>query len=155
MDTDWGASATTAGLIRDIIERAPEFPVPIKDWAKAELKVDQFIKPAQSVLQNARAWWELNQAALLANQFDQVRVPTAALAVVPAKEPTPKPITPVADIVTPPEPFAPPSAPPAVVASAPIAPPPSKSTNPLWWIVSAIAALVAVVLIVRRKKPNA
>jgi hypothetical protein len=148
---DYGESVQAAEIIGQLIIKAPEFPPEAKAWAKAHLSA-----PSHTIIQDARAWWELNRAALLANQFEQVRVPTATPAVIPAEEPPPKPAAPPASIKPPPEPA------PAVVSMAvptpppaPVAPPLAKSSNPLWWIVGTVAALAAVVFVARRKKPKA
>lgn len=69
---DFGESAQAAEIIGQLIIRAPEFSPEVKEWAKMHLG-----GPGPSIIQAGRAWWELNQAALLANQFDKVQVPAS------------------------------------------------------------------------------
>lgn len=147
---DFGESAEAAEMIGQLIIRAPEFPPEAKEWAKKHLG-----GPGPNIIQAGRAWWELNQVALLANQFDKVKVPASYPAGVMPEKPAPKPAPPAATIAPPPEPDAPTTAvPSALVAPATVAPPPAKSLNPLWWIIGAITALVLVVLAALRKKPK-
>ncbi len=123
-DSDFGESAEAAEIIGQLIIRAPEFPPESKEWAKQHLGM-----PGQDIIQAARAWWELNREALLANRFDQVRVPASypRSNVVPPRLPSldgvPPPPAPAASVSDP----AP--TPPTAPATAPVAPPPAKQAN--------------------------
>ena len=74
--------------------------------------------PGQDIIQAGRAWWELNREALLANRFDQVRVPASY----PRSNVVP-PRLPSLDGVPPPP------APAASTPAAPAVPPPAKQAN--------------------------
>lgn len=158
---DWGQSAQAAEIIGQLIIRAPEFPPEVKEWAKMHLG-----GPGPSIIQAGRAWWELNQAALLANQFDKVQVPASYPAGVMPEEPAQQLAAPPAAIEPAPEPPAPTPPPPeptpepvksSVAASMPtpaVAPEPAAKTGPVWWIVGLIILAAGVVFVARKKWPR-
>ena len=154
--SDYGESAQAAEIIGQLIIRAPEFPPEVKEWAKQHLGI-----PGKDLIQAGRAWWELNRDALLANQFDQVKVPASYpksnTVPIPPRGPSPSdlapplapaassPVAPASD----PAPIAPP-APPAAPVTASAATPANSS----WWFLAALAALAVVFLVARKKKPK-
>ena len=164
-DTDWGAAAGTALLIGKIIQKAPEFSPELKAWAKETLNASIGEPPRPDIIQAARAWWELNQDALLANQFDQVEVPAAY----PLAPLSPSPVPPAPNHVDAPPPAAPAASPasapaldperaspspPSLAVAAPPTPSPSKPTNSFWWLLAALAALAVAFLAIRNKNPK-
>lgn len=151
---DYGESAQAAEMIGQLIIRAPEFPAASKEWAKQNLG-----GPGPNIIQAARAWWELNQAALLANQFDQVRVPEKLrqspppeTVVTPAIEPAFSSGV-IEPAETPSVEPAPASTPPPITpAPDPEPPAPAKSSRPPFWLwCAAVIALVAALFTLRRK----
>lgn len=144
---DYGESAQAAEIIGQLIIRAPEFPPEVKEWAKKHLG-----GPGRDIIQAGRAWWELNQAVLLANQFDKVQVPASYPAGVMPEEPTQQLAAPPAAIEPTPEPPAP-VAPPS--ESTPAKDPTSATkTNPAWWIIGLIALAASTVFVTRKNKPK-
>lgn len=107
--------------------------------------------PGNDIINAARAWWELNQAALLANQFDQVRQPETYP---PGPNPAPPSPPPSARPVTEPAPPTPPPASPSasVPTVATAAPPARSSTLSPWWLAVPLA-LVALVVLRLCKRP--
>lgn len=168
-DMDWGLSAASAGLLGKIILRAPEFPSIVKEWAERELIIIEYQAPNPNLIQAARAWWELNQAALLANQFDKVQVPASYPAGIPPEQPAQQLATPPAPIAPTPEPPAPVAPPPPAPTPEPVKssimaaaiptpaaePAPATKSNPVWWIVGLIILAAGVVFVVRKKRPQA
>jgi hypothetical protein len=155
--SDYGESAQAAEIIGQLIIRAPEFPPEVKEWAKQHLGM-----PGKDIIQAGRAWWELNRDALLANQFDQVKVPASypksnTVPIPPPRDPSPanlapppapaasSPVAPASD----PTPTAP-TAPPA----APVTPPAATLANSFWWLLAALAALAVAFFAARKKKPK-
>ena len=160
-DTDWGSAAGPAVLIGKIIQKAPEFSPALKEWAKETLNASINESPRPDIIHITRAWWELNRDALLANQFDQVKVPASypksnTVPIPPrgpshsdiAPTPAPAASSPVAP-ASHPTPTAP-TAPPAAPVTAPAATPANSS----WWFLAAIAALAVAFLAARKKKPK-
>jgi len=155
-DSDFGESAQAAEIIGQLIIRAPEFPPESKEWAKQHLGM-----PGQDIIQAARAWWELNREALLANRFDQVKVPASyqRSKVVPPRLPSidgpPPPPTPAASALA--APASDPAPPPPPAASEPPPPPaapPAKPSHAVWWILGALAALGTAIFLRCRQKTN-
>lgn len=159
--SDLGPGYLGVELIKELIIRAPEFNDEVKSWAAQELGS---LRP--NVIQSARAWWELNQAALLTNQFDKVQVPATYPAGVPPEEPAQQLAAPPAAIeptLEPPAPVAPPPEPTpepvksSVAASIPTpaaAPAPAAKKNPVWWIVGLIILAAGAAFMARMKKPK-
>jgi len=147
---DWGPSAQAAEIIGQLIINAPEFPPEAKEWAKKHLG-----GPGRDIIQAGRAWWELNQAALLANQFDKVQVPTTYPAGVMPEEPAQQLAAPPAPVAPPapepaPEPVQSPMA--AAIPTPTVEILPVTEINPVWWIVGLIILVAGVVFVARKKK---
>jgi hypothetical protein len=148
--SDFGESAQAAEIIGQLVIKAPAFSEEVKAWAKSHLGT-----PGLSIIQAARAWWELNRESLLANQFSEVRIPASygfpeqSLQQSADAEPlTAKPIAP------PPTNLSQELDKTAVAGSVSTTAPlrePVKKGKLLWWILG-LALLAATAALVLRKK---
>jgi hypothetical protein len=134
---DYGESCTTALLIGKLLMKSPEFSDEVKKWANSWLRAR-----GPYCISAARQFWELNQVALKAQEFDKVTVPVEDLTPLP-HVPTVAPPNPVTEPILP----ANPPTQPEVENS----PPQAATATKYWWIVGILLALIGSFFMLKKK----